>query len=254
MEGWIKLHRAFINWEWFDNSNMVKLFIYLILKANHKEHSHQGTIIKRGQIKTGLDTLSSTLNIPKQQLRTCLSKLEKTGEINTQATNKYRIITVCKYDSYQYDQQATNTQHNKQLTSKQQTTNKQLTANKNDKKLKNDNNEKKKEYIDSDFLDIWNKWLDYKKELKNCYKTDAGEKTAYNKLIKLANNNKAKAKLIINQSIEKEWKGLFDIKGEFSETILEINIDNYLIPHNDHFGYSIEQLIERIKQGKYSLK
>jgi hypothetical protein len=141
-QGWIKLSRKLIEWEWFDNSNMVKLFIYLLLKANHKENSHQGTKIKRGQIKTGLDSLSSALNIPKQQLRTCLKNLEKTGEINTQSTNKYRIITVCKYDSYQNDQQATNIQTNTQPTSNQQATNKQLTANKNDKNKKNDNNDK----------------------------------------------------------------------------------------------------------------
>jgi len=247
--GWIKLHRAFVNWEWFDNANMIKLFIYLLLKANHKEGSHQGTIIKRGQIKTGLDSLVTSLKIPKQQLRTCLKKLENTGEINTQITNKYRIITICNYDSYQDEQQAINTQTNKQLTSKQQATNKQLTANNNDKNKKNDNNNK--EYIDADFKKCFNEWLQYKKERKECYKTQTSEKAAYNKLLKLANNNPDLADAIIQQSIANNWAGLFEYKGP---AIKEFSISNYHIPNSDQFGYTKEELIEKCKQGKYKLK
>ena len=71
-----------------------------------------------------------------------MKRLENTGEINIQTTNKYRIITVCNYESYQDNQQASNNQTNKQLTSNQQATNKQLTTNKNEKNKKNDNNEK----------------------------------------------------------------------------------------------------------------
>ena len=140
MEGWISLHRQFLSWEWFDDNNMVKLFIYLLLKANHKKGTHQGLTIKRGQLKTGLDKLNNETKITIQTLRTCLKRLEKTGEINMQVTNKYRVITVCNYELYQDNQQATNKQTNKQLTSNQQATNKQLTANNNVNKNNNNNN------------------------------------------------------------------------------------------------------------------
>ena len=141
MDGWISLHRKFIEWEWFSDNNMVKLFIYLLLKCNHSASTWKGVSVDRGQLITGLDKLSNDTKISIQTLRTCLSRLEKTQEINMQVTNKYRIITICNYDSYQDSQQATNKHTNKQLTSNQQTTNKQLTANNNDNKKNNDNNE-----------------------------------------------------------------------------------------------------------------
>ena len=122
-EGWIKLHRKFEDWEWFNNSEMVHLFIYLLLNANHEDGKWRGIDIKRGQLLTGLHTLNEHTKISIQKLRTCLSKLEKTGEINKQTTNKYSIITIINYDSYQGCQQTTNNQPNKQLTNNQQTTN-----------------------------------------------------------------------------------------------------------------------------------
>jgi len=139
MEGWIKLHRKFIEWEWFDISDMIKLFMFLLLSANHKDSTWRGVEIKRGQYLTGLNSLSEKTKISVQTLRTCLKRLEKTGEINSKVTNKYRLITVCNYDSYQDNQQETNSQTNNQLTSKQQATN-------NKQEYKNINKEKKYTY------------------------------------------------------------------------------------------------------------
>ncbi len=168
MAGWISLHRKFLEWEWFDDNNMVKLFIYLLLKANHSEATHQGVIIKRGQLKTGLHKLTNDTKITIQTLRTCLKRLEKTGEINMQVTNKYRIITICNYEHYQDIQQATNKQPNKQLTSNQQATNKQLTTNNNDNKNNNVKNEKELlfktqifDFKDSYHIDTLNAFFDY---------------------------------------------------------------------------------------------
>lgn len=136
-EGWIKLHRKFEDWEWFNNSEMVHLFIYLLLNANHEDGKWRGIEIKRGQIITGLLKLNEKTKISIQKIRTCLSKLEKTGEINKQTTNKYSIITILNYDSYQGEQQTINKQVNKQSTNNQQTTN-------NKQECKNEKNEKNK--------------------------------------------------------------------------------------------------------------
>lgn len=135
MDGWIKLHRKFLEWEWFKVDEMVKLFIYLLLSANFEEKKWQGVTIKRGQLLTGINSLHEATKISHQTLKTCLSRLEKTGEINKQSTNKYTIITVCNYDSYQDNQTTTNNQTNQPLTNDQQTTNKQLTTTKELKEL-----------------------------------------------------------------------------------------------------------------------
>ena len=132
MTGWIKIHRKFLDWEWFNKSEAVHLFMYLVLKANHKDGQWQGIDIKKGQFVTSFGKISSDTGISLQTIRTLLKKFEKTNEINIQTTNKFTIVTLCKYECYQQENEPTNTQ----LTNEQQTTNKQLTTNKNDKNEK----------------------------------------------------------------------------------------------------------------------
>jgi len=145
-EGWVKIFRKFSEWEWFNISEMVHLFIYLLINANHQDGEWRGIKVKRGQILTGINSMNSDTKISIQTIRTCLKRLEKTNEINIQSTNKYSIITICKYEDYQGDQQTTNKQPNKQLTNNQQTTNYKQEEEE-FKEEKEDKNEKKKEYI-----------------------------------------------------------------------------------------------------------
>jgi hypothetical protein len=141
MQGWIKLHRKMTEWEWFQKSEMVHLFVHLLLMANHKPKPWQGIDIKRGQVVTGLKSLKKATGISTQTLRTCLSKLEKSGNLTSKSTNKYRIITLCNYETYQIAEAVDNKQTNKQLTINQQSTNKQLTPNNNVKNSNNVNND-----------------------------------------------------------------------------------------------------------------
>ena len=134
-DGWISLYRKMFDWDWYLDSNTKSLFIHLLLKANRIDNNYQGEIIKRGQHKTGLFKLAAETGLSIQQLRTSLKKLEKTNDITSKSTNKYRIITVVKYNDYQ----DTNKQNNKRVTIKQQTSNKQVTTNNKDNKLNKEN-------------------------------------------------------------------------------------------------------------------
>jgi hypothetical protein len=122
--GWVKLHRQFKDWEWYNKSEMVHLFIHCLIKANFKDGSFQGIECKKGSFITSLKHLSDETNISIQTIRTCLKKLQLTKEINVKSTNKLTQITICNYDSYQQETD----EANKQLTNNQQTTNKQLTT------------------------------------------------------------------------------------------------------------------------------
>ena len=133
MSGWIKLHRKFLDWEWFNKSEAVHLFLYMLIKANHKDAKWQGNDVKRGQFISSLGNISNATGISIQQIRTILKKLEKTSEIEVKSTSQFTIVTICKYECYQDENESTN----KPLTNNQQTTNKPSTTNKNDKKEKN---------------------------------------------------------------------------------------------------------------------
>ena len=145
-QGFIKLFRIFKEWEWYDKSEMVHLFIHLLLTANHKPKQWRGLSIGRGQVVTGRLRLAKTLNFSEQTLRSCLNRLKSTNEVTIKSTNKYSIITLCNYNRYQDTKneinQLTNHLTNQQSTNNQPATNQQLTTNKNDKKEKNDKNDK----------------------------------------------------------------------------------------------------------------
>ena len=132
MSGWIKIHRKFLDWQWFEKPEAVQLFVYMLLKANHKDGNWQGQEIKKGQFITSAQTISNDTKLSLQVVRTLLKKFELTNEIIVKSTNKFTMLTICKYECYQDENNVTN----KQLTNKQQTTNKQLTTNKNEKNNK----------------------------------------------------------------------------------------------------------------------
>ena len=127
-DGWIKIFRLFLEWEWYGDTNMVRLFLHLLLKANYEDKRWQGIVIKRGQLVTSSLTLAAETHLSRQRVRTCLSRLEHTGEISIKTTNKFSVITICKYGNYQavnLDYQPTT---NQQLTNKQPTNNQQSTT------------------------------------------------------------------------------------------------------------------------------
>lgn len=133
--GWIKLHRKILDWEWFTSPSTLQLFIYLLLRANKEDKKWRGILIKRGQLVTSVATISEETKLSTQQVRTSLNRLKSTNEITSKTTNRFTLVTVCKYESYQlYEeteqqtkQQTLQQTNNKQITNKQQ----QLKNNKN---------------------------------------------------------------------------------------------------------------------------
>ena len=122
-KGWIKIHRKILDWEWFDKAEMVKLLIMFVCKANIEDKEWQGMVVSRGQFITSLDKLSAESGFSKQKIRTCLKRFENTKEITIKSTNKYTIVTICNYESYQISEDSN--QHAEQHSNNIQTTNQQ---------------------------------------------------------------------------------------------------------------------------------
>lgn len=122
MEGWIKIYRKMLEWEWYDDNNTKILFLHLLLTANHKEKKWQGEIIKRGQKITSIQHLADEVHLTPQQVRTSLNKLKLTNEITIKTTNKYTLVTIEKYNNYQCRDEENNKQNN--IRNNKRTTNK----------------------------------------------------------------------------------------------------------------------------------
>lgn len=132
-EGWVKLHRKMLNNPIFKDSEALHLFIYLLLRANHKPNrflfNQREMTIGRGQLITGIDQIFKDTKISRWQIRSRLDILGKLGILTRKTTNKFSIITICNYTHYQDSK-------NERPQAKPQSNHNQTAANKNDKKKK----------------------------------------------------------------------------------------------------------------------
>jgi len=168
-QGWIKLHRTLLDWEWYDDVNVMRLFLHCILRSNHAEKHWRGIKITRGQFYTSLDTLAVETGLTASQLRTCFKKLESTGEVTSSSHARGRMVTVKNYDQYQQDDRL--------IAGSSQGSDRVVTANKNDKNEKNDKKNTKASYSEEDGLVVSDEFktkmteaynrIDIDKELKN---------------------------------------------------------------------------------------
>ena len=98
---WIKLPRNFVNWSWYHDANMVQLYLYLLLNANVYDVKYNDITIKRGECLVSLNHLSKETGISLQKLRTGLTRLQRTKEIEYKKLQNGRIIVLVGFNKFQ---------------------------------------------------------------------------------------------------------------------------------------------------------
>lgn len=144
-DGWIKLHRKSLDSSVFENPIIWKVWCWCLMQACFEEQKFpfngQDVQLKAGEFITGREKACKTLNLPAQQYRTAIKYLKSTSRITIKSTNRFSIISIVSWDSYQSQESLSNTQINQQtnqpLTNKQPATNQPLTTYKNDKNVNN---------------------------------------------------------------------------------------------------------------------
>jgi hypothetical protein len=142
MIGWIKLHRRMLEWEWYDHLPTFRVFIHILLKTNRKESEWKKEKLKPGQIVVGRKSLAEETGLSEQQVRTAIANLQSSQQITIKSTNKYSVITICNWDTYQDNETSV------QPTINQQSTSKPTTA-KEDKNIEGFKDIKESKYINS---------------------------------------------------------------------------------------------------------
>ena len=106
---WIKLYRKICDWGWYHEPNMVHLYVYFMLKA--KLVINNDSRSEAWQLNSTLRLLTKATGISEKSIRTCLARLQRTGEISylPGVAHKQSVITLCNYDSYQATKISTNT-------------------------------------------------------------------------------------------------------------------------------------------------
>lgn len=122
MNGHIKIHRKIMDWEWWDDLPVFKLWITILLLANWEDKEWQGKRIPRGSFWTSYANLAKASKLSYKQVRTALCKLERAGDVAVKRAHDGTLITVVKYEDYQTKPRKKGTQKGTQLGTKRATT------------------------------------------------------------------------------------------------------------------------------------
>ena len=166
MEGWIKLHRSIIDSAVFTDSDVLKVWIWLLCNVAYDDHDvvYLGKVIplKKGQIITGRQKLSQQIGMSEGKIYRATNILKSLGNITVKSNNRYSIITVPNWLKYQSEmphvninitteQQQTEQQNNCKSNSKTDSTatakQQQTEHNKRNKECKEGKEEKKRRAV-----------------------------------------------------------------------------------------------------------
>lgn len=97
----IKLDRNILRWCWYGNANVFRVFIHLLLTAETEKRAVDKHVLERGDALTSLDRMVQQLGMSKQEVRTALTTLKKTGDITCFQIGRNVIYHIENYDRYQ---------------------------------------------------------------------------------------------------------------------------------------------------------
>jgi len=141
--GYVKLWRKTVDSQIFQNESLLKVWVWCLMKANHKDKwtnlkTGKGfTEIKvlKGQFIFGRRSAAKELKMKPSSIRNRMEKLKNIGNLDMQPDTHYSLITIANWDIYQSENNKNDRQKDRQRTPKGQPED----TNKNDKNVKKKN-------------------------------------------------------------------------------------------------------------------
>ena len=99
--GFIKLSRSLTEWEWYDDPNVLVVWVHCLMSACWKDYRYRGEIIPRGSFITSYAKFAQECGLAVTTVRRCFDKLKSTGEITLQVTHRGTRVNVRRYAVYQ---------------------------------------------------------------------------------------------------------------------------------------------------------
>ncbi len=156
--GFVKIHRQIVNWEWYDDINVFKVFLHLLITVNYEDKKWQGITIPRGSKVTSLSNLAKETKLSVKQVRVALNKLKMTGEVASKVTSKYTLLSIVKYNDFQENKKTNGTQKGKQedtqMANEGQSEGKQRATTKEYKEIKKEKKDKEDKNIYGEFQNV----------------------------------------------------------------------------------------------------
>lgn len=149
MEGWIKLHRQILENAIFRRPDYLRIWIYILLKVNHRDvediWNNEKRVFKKGSVVLSQKKISDELRVSIGTVNNVLKYLKAENQIEIITTTKYTEIQVLKWNEFQTDENSSESNvkaKRKRGESKVNAGDTPLETNKNDNNSKNEENEK----------------------------------------------------------------------------------------------------------------
>lgn len=98
---WIKLPRSFTKWKWYKNANIFQTYMFLLLNANIEDEELSSFILRRGEICASLSYIANSTGLSIRNVRTSLTKLQSTNDIEIKKLSHGRVIIVLDFNKFQ---------------------------------------------------------------------------------------------------------------------------------------------------------
>lgn len=215
-DGFIAIWRCIEDHWVFNNAEYFKAWCIILMHVQHKTQKTKlrikGKILycSRGESLKSLDTWLDLFgkSWTKQKLRTFIKALEEDQMINTQNERVTTRLSVCNYDTWQYQQHDDNMPYNMVITRKQHDDNTVITSDNKVNKEDKVNKEEKEELPDWLHLVTFENFKKMRKKIKSPM-TEEAESLLIKKLETLGVDNHQE---ILEQSIMNSWRGVFELK------------------------------------------
>lgn len=100
-QGFIVLYRQLLEWKYFYSPYALKLWVYLLLRANWKTGYFLGVEIPRGSLATSIRRLASDTDMDANTVRKWLKRFEKEDMISIKTTHRFTHIFISNYADFQ---------------------------------------------------------------------------------------------------------------------------------------------------------
>ena len=118
---YIKLFRKLLNSPIFENEKALKIWIWCLLKATHREREQlvgqQIVKLKKGEFVFGRKQASEELKMTESTIYKYIKLLENLQMISIKSNNKFSVVSIEKWEDYQIEELKSN---NKVTTEEQQ--------------------------------------------------------------------------------------------------------------------------------------
>lgn len=105
--GYVRVSRRMLNWEWFSDGNTFHVFMFLLLSASKDKCNWRGMELEKGQVFTSYSKIAVATGLTVDDVKNAITNLVSTGEVTMNELNEGKptediIVSVSKYSDYQH--------------------------------------------------------------------------------------------------------------------------------------------------------